>query len=92
MTQALERNGGSSFVVLHYVRGDSSDETTGNELTIDDVQETGGVCRLSVASGSNTVTIATDGTSVLTWPDEGGNGSAWQDAWFTHIDDGGEWS
>jgi len=89
--RALAEAGGSSFVVLHYVRGDSADETTGNELTIDDVTDTGSVCRLSVASGSNTVTIATDGTSILTWPDEGGNGDAWQDAWFIHVDDGEDW-
>ena len=89
--RALAEAGGSSFVVLHYVRGDSADETTGNELTIDDVEDTGSVCRLSVASGSNTVTIATDGTSILTWPDEGGNGSAWADQWFAHVDDGDSW-
>jgi hypothetical protein len=86
-TNALADAGGNIFV-YHYWPGQT--ETVGNRHEVSAAAESGGLCRLTIASNPTGHNVIVD-DSYLTLPTlTGGHVSTWQEA-FAHVDDGTQW-
>jgi len=89
--QAALSDAGGNVWLQHYVRGGT--ETTTQLHEISAAAESGGLCRLTVAStvGGHSLSLSTSAPSYLTLPTlDGAKVSAWQ-AMFAHVDDGTIW-